>query len=420
MDRTMMKRLMPPAVKTTLAHLRDRLNGPGIEYSVLREYNFRADESPVPRINFILPGLALADAFGGVMSGLNFFDGLVQSLAPDGVEARIITEQPVAPGDNAAGKYPTLAACDQCALETAGYVLPTRIRDIFLVFNWWISLNLEPVLAAQARHFRRKPRPKLHLIQEYEPHFYEFSAAHLLAREAMGESWPLWAIFNTEELHAFWLAQGHRAEKTYVFEPRMNARLRPYANELSSDEKTRTVLVYGRPQVPRNAFYLVRSGLEHWARRYGAGHKDWRMVSAGMTHEDIDLGGGHSLKSLGKLSLDEYGRLLRQTAVGLSLMASPHPSYPPLEMAHFGARVLTNSYPGKCPSVRHENLVALPGVRGQPIAEALEAEIVSFLADPTVGLRGKSHMPDYLGDDRIECVGAVSADIRTELGISSA
>lgn len=416
MERATIKRLVPASVKTVLELVRDRLNGPGIEHAVLRENIFIADGSPVPRINFVIPDLSSAAAFGGVTTGLNFFDELVRALAPAGIEARLVSEKPI-PRDNAALKYSALADCEFLSLKQNGYVMPTRASDLFVVFNWWVSLNLEPVLAAQARYFNRKPRPKLYLIQEYEPHFYPFSAAHLMAREAMGGRWPLWGIFNTTELHSFWLAQGHSAEKSYVFEPRMNAGLRPHADDLSPADKERIVLVYGRPQIPRNAFFLIQRGLERWARLHGAAHRDWSILSAGMAHADIRLGDAQRLTSLGKINLPDYARLLRKTAVGLSLMVSPHPSYPPLEMAHFGARVLTNAYPSKCPANRHENLVTLRSTRPEDIAEALEAEIVSFLADPTVGVRGKSYMPDYLEEDCIECVDAVATDILVEMGL---
>ena len=38
----------------------------------------------------------------------------------------------------------------------------------------------------------------------------------------------------------------------------------------------------------------------------------------------------------------EYAALIRRTDLGLSLMATPHPSYPPLDLAASGAVVVTN------------------------------------------------------------------------------
>ena len=415
-DRRKIKRLIPARARKGLERLRDVLNGPGLEYDVVRDYRFVPDPDPRARINLVLPRVSSATAFGGVMTGLTFFQGLTAALAGDEVEARLVTEEPVPPGDTVLAGRPGLRDCPIHALRPAGERLPVRAGDVFVVFNWWTSVNLDPVLATQAAHFGHTVLPKLHLVQEYEPQFYSFSTAHALAREAFDGPSRLWAVFNTHELFDYWTAQGHRAEKTWVFEPRMTAAIRSFADNLSAVDKIRTLLVYGRPTVARNAFFLVRRGLEHWARTHGADHPDWRIVSAGLPHDDIPLGGGHRLVSLGKLGLQEYGQLLRQTAVGLSLMISPHPSYPPLEMAHFGVRVVTNGYANKHPADRHENLIAVPHLRPEAIAETLEQAIRGFEADPEVGLRAKSHMPDYLLEDRIDCIDAVAAELRALIG----
>ena len=284
-----------------------------------------------------------------------------------------------------------------------------------MVYNWWISVNLTPALAQQALHFQQPVFPRVHLVQEYEPQFYPFSAAHLLAHDAVGLGDKLWAVFNTAELFEYWKLQGHEAAKTFVFEPRMNAALRPFADDLKGADKTRTILVYGRPTVARNAFFLIRRGLEAWGETYGRDHSDWRIVSAGMAHEDMSLGGGQILRSVGKLSLDAYAGLLRETAIGLSLMVSPHPSYPPLEMAHFGARVLTNGYTGKVPGSRHDNLIALPGMRPEEVATAIEAEIKLFEADPSIGVFGASQMPSFLGADEIDCARDLAGALKMAL-----
>jgi O-antigen biosynthesis protein len=412
LNRRALKRLIPARARKGLERLRDVLNGPGLEYDVVRDYRFEPDRDRRARINLVLPGISSATAFGGVMTGLTFFQGLAAALAGDGVETRIVTEEPLRPGETVLADRPGLRHCPTHALRPSGERLPVRAGDLFIVFNWWTSVNLDPVLGAQAAHFGQPIRPKIHLVQEYEPGLHRFSTAHALAREAFDGPGRLWAAFNTHELFDYWTAQGHRAEKSWVFEPRMTAAIRPFADNLSAADKTRTLLVYARPTVARNAFFLVRRGLEHWARSHGADHADWRIVSAGLPHDDIPLGGGHRLVSLGKLGLQEYGQLLRETAVGLSLMISPHPSYPPLEMAHFGVRVVTNGYANKRPADRHENLIAVPHLRPEAIAETLEQAIRGFEADPAAGLGAKSHMPDYLLEDRIDCIDAIAAELR--------
>ena len=111
--------------------------------------------------------------------------------------------------------------------------------------------------------------------------------------------------------------------------------------------------MYGRPGKPRNAFPLIVDGLRAWVeRRDDAG--DWEFVSAGQAHEPVDLGRGVRMVSSGKLELDAYADLLRTSAIGISLMASPHPSYPPLEMASLGMLVLTNRFGAKDLSTWHD------------------------------------------------------------------
>jgi O-antigen biosynthesis protein len=402
--RQSLKKTLPAPLRRGLLRLRDVLNGPGIEADVLHESRFEPDPGPRPRFTMIVTDLSAATAFGGVMTGLSLAAGLRQRLEAEGIDFRLVSEKPVDPSDSVLSRVPGLDGLTPVSLFNERRRLKLRAREMCLVYNWWLSANLDPALDAQAAHFARPRMPKIHLIQEYEPHFYPFSAAHLVAHGAMSGDPGLWAVMNTRELHAFWSRQGHVAERTWVFEPRLNGALRPYVDGITAADKRRTLFVYGRPRIERNAFFLIRRGLEAWARTYGAAHPDWRIVSAGTPHPDLPLGNGHSLTSLGKLSLDAYAGLLRETAVGLSLMVSPHPSYPPLEMAHFGVRVLTNRYTDKEPKARHENLLALDGVGPQEIARAVEAAITGFEADPDLGLRAQSRMPDFLGPEEIDCL----------------
>ncbi|MNP72706.1 hypothetical protein D3C76_1693150 [compost metagenome] len=52
-------------------------------------------------------------------------------------------------------------------------------------------------------------------------------------------------------------------------------------------------------------------------------------------------------------------------------MISPHPSYPPLEMAHFGVKVLTNNYANKDLSKLHGNITSLENISPDVIAHTL-------------------------------------------------
>src|SRR5690606_22283002 len=152
--------MAPPFLKGMFDRVRDRLNGPGIEYAVLKDIMFQPDPSAVPRINLAITDLSRAAAFGGVMTGLRLFNDLAYLLAPAGIEARIVTEKDPGPEDNAALSYPTLAGCPFQVLSRHTNVLPLRAGDIFLAFQRWVSLNPDPALRAHARHFDAAPRPK--------------------------------------------------------------------------------------------------------------------------------------------------------------------------------------------------------------------------------------------------------------------
>ncbi len=411
---------MPRGMQDRISRLLER---PGIETVVLKEYRFVADPAPRPRLTLVLPSISKTDAFGGLTTSLDFFLALARRMAErDGgamPDLRILTEEAYDPADDALPGHLAAAGLHAgsvavASLKTTGLGIPTRPHDVFVVFNWWIALNIEPVLHAQAAHFALPPMPKLYLIQEYEPWFYSFSSAHLLALHAFNSSWPLWAVFNSAELVAYYRDQGNVCTRSYAFEPRMPAAVRAFQSDIRAEEKARIVLVYGRPVVKRNCFSILEAGLRLWAEgpgRDSVGTGGWRIVSAGLKHPDVPLGAGARLESLGKLSLEEYGRLLRQAAVGISLMASPHPSYPPLEMAHFGIRTITNRYRCKEPAARHDNLIALPDILPATLAATLAETVAAFEADPGLGPGARSHMPDYLSDKPYECLDGLAGDL---------
>lgn len=412
--RATIKKWAPRPVRSLLPWARRFLEGPGLEQLALDPYRFEPDPNPTPRLTMILPSLSARDAFGGVATGLELFADLGRSLSEEiGAELRVVSEERQRGGDTLLPQYqrpdgPQILHED---LESTGLRLSARDREIFLVFNWWTSLRVEPVLSAQAKHFGCSPRPKLYLIQEYEPAFHPFSAEHMLALHAFNPKWPTWGIFNSSELFEYYQNQNNRCSASYVFEPRIHPALRPYLEDLTVEEKERTVLVYCRPTVRRNCFSLLRFGLSRWAEVYGARHPEWRFLSAGLKHRDYALGRHHKLVSMGKLSLEEYGATLRRTAVGVSLMASPHPSYPPLEMAHFGARVLTNDYANKDMSKRHENFLTVPDLLPETLSEALERAVSGFEVSPNAGLAARHPGCGFESASAFDCLGDLNRDV---------
>ena len=120
----------------------------------------------------------------------------------------------------------------------------------------------------------------------------------------------------------------------------------------------------------RNAFELLVYALKIWVDSW-ENAREWTIISAGERHGDINLGRGIILHSVGKLSIEDYASMLLETYAGISLMVSPHPSYPPLEMAAFGIHTITNCYTIKDLSSFSENIISLKSCGTNDIANSL-------------------------------------------------
>ena len=117
--------------------------------------------------------------------------------------------------------------------------------------------------------------------------------------------------------------------------------------------------------------------------RNALGASRWRIVFLGEAFEEALVYPVQNAAVEGKVSLNAYADHLNRAAVGVSLMISPHPSYPPLEMAEAGLVTITNAYPGKDLRERFPEIISLasPGVAA--LASAIEAGVAT--AEPLIG-----------------------------------
>ncbi len=303
------------------------------------------------RLNLLVPALSSRHLFGGVETALQVFD----ALRPRFDRARIVVTDEVEPQPRPGAYYSGWPIRDLEAGDTGedhvvaagsryGRTLQLGQHDFLMATAWWTAHNGFALLEWQRRQYPDLgERRLLYLIQDYEPGFYPWGARHVLARATYGHPESTVAAVNSQPLADYLREQGHRFPALEVLQPQFNAGLKAVRDRHDSFRKDRVLLVYGRPGTERNAFALVVAALRRWVHEYQGAPK-WRIVSAGEAFAPIELGRGCALESLGKLDIDEYARLLSQSACGLSLMISPHPSYTPLEMAAFGVRVVTNRF----------------------------------------------------------------------------
>ena len=411
--REKIKRALPKFMMRPLLALRDQLARSPLEEIVLHDYALTPDPATARRFSLVIPSIAPEKTFGGILTGIDIF---LEIAKRTGAEFRIILDEtgPVPQGNSVAARARNLGI-DPARIEivprlTQTPTIAVRSSDVFMVYNWWTALNLESLLEQQSRHFAQAPKPFLYIIQEYEPHFHPFSSTHMMERQAFDPKLPCWGIFNSSELHTYFAAQGHRLERSYIFEPQLNDTLKAILAR-GPQKKVKRLLVYGRPQVARNCYPAVEKGVRAWAGRYPE-FADWEIVSAGMSHEPLPLGAGRAMISAGKLGMEQYGELLRSSAAGLSLMSSPHPSYPPLEMAHFGLWTVTNRYTNKDLAASHENIISIGNIAPDTIADALAEACRNFEADPDRGWRGKSLRPSFLEEGAFPFLEQLAADLR--------
>jgi Rhamnan synthesis protein F len=346
---------------------------------------FRGEKSLRPRFTLLIPTLKPGKIFGGVTSALRLFMQIAANL-PGTVDARVVsvTENVDIDCLTTVDGYTlvSLAAenteLPRTIVDASGMraeQLPIREKEVFLATAWWTAhwgfemLNMQKSLYGSAA-------PLYYFIQDHEPEFYGWSTRYALARATYMHRDETKAIINSEELYNFF-AKAYGLTGAYYVPYAVNERLR---GSFRAVPKERIILVYGRPGTLRNCFEILVDGLCLWQQADPITARSWRIVAVGETFEPWLAQHVSNFEILGKMALSDYADMLCRAAVGISLMLSPHPSHPPLEMAEAGAITLTNKYEGKDLSLRTDNIVSIevltPHSLASEIARAVsEAEL---------------------------------------------
>lgn len=338
-----------------------------------------AEVPHAPRINLLVPALSQQHLFGGIQTALQVFDALRVNFS----SARIILTDESTPEPVAGAYYsgwPVLQL-EQTVLSGENHIVAAGDRwsktlaigshDFFMATAWWTAHLSNAILEVQAQHFSlRQQRRLVYLVQDYEPGFYPWSSRFALAQATYSLPHPTVAIINSHWLKDYLQQQGHSFECQHILSPQMHAGLARARSARKGFKKKRQLLIYGRPGTERNAFSIIVAALRQWVDQYPDAAR-WRILSAGEPFPAIELGNGCQLSSVGKLKIDDYANMLSETAVGVSLMISPHPSYPPLEMAAFGVRTITNRFANKDLATVSTFLQSIEQVSPAPLARAL-------------------------------------------------
>lgn len=335
----------------------------------------RLDTWQGKRLNLVLPSINKQHYFGGIHTAVLIYRELCLHFPA----SRIILVDST-PDEEALARFGDheLVGSDSTSLAMRQIVpfnnryqktLAVALDDVWVATAWWTAYAAQRLSRWQADNGGRD-LPLVYLIQDFEPGFYAWSSQYALAMSTYRPEKDI-GVFNTKLLADFFTEKKLDYPRRAVFEPVLHDGLRPALAALSSSSspRLRRIVIYARPGTPRNGFELICEGLRKWGWT-DPRSSQWEVAAPGELTSDLDLG-PFALRAMGKLDIDAYAKLLSSSAIGISLMVSPHPSYPPLEMAAFGMRVLTNRYDNKQLEEQFENVHSLMTMTPEDISSSL-------------------------------------------------
>jgi hypothetical protein len=347
-----------------------------------------------PRLNLVVPTVNKNLGYAGLNNGFNLFFEILGELGKKW-DARILGtgQDPtvragfVPPEDFS---FEELGEFDWSgrrvvsnATQRSWRLLSLRRSDVFLATAWQTAHVAALVCEDQSRLFGVPLRKFIYLIQDYEPPFHPWSSLYYLADATYQDPSRFEAVFNTDVLARFFKEKYDLSG--YVYNPSLNPQILQYIHK---KKKERVCLIYYRTQAVRNCHELCEIIVEELVARDPKFYLDWSFLAIGEAMREVNP--GSRVERLGRLSLEEYAQLMSRSAVGLSLMVSPHPSYPPLEMAAAGMLVLTNTYEAKDLSRLHDNIVSWRSGRMSDAVDQLDGLCRAFDRNNEVGWKGRS------------------------------
>lgn len=218
------------------------------------------------------------------------------------------------------------------------YEIDAFEQELFITTSWWTT-------AATLASVRSESI--VYLLQEDERMFYPHGDEHLRCSRILANA-DIRFVINTRLLFDHLVASGlpNIADRGTWFEPAFPHDV--YHPRERADGAKRTLMFYARPNNVRNLFFFGIEILEAAIARGVLDLEQWDIVLVGKDIPKLRFDDGrYSPKVQENLSWTQYAALAGQTDLALCLMYSPHPSYPPFDLAASGAVVVTNRFGNK-------------------------------------------------------------------------
>ena len=339
-----------------------------------------------PRLVVLMPHLSLDRMSGGPNTILQ----ITARLVPLGVRIRYVATFGGLEPDEAAirahirqvtGIDADPSMVDFVDASAAGADLAFGAGDVPFA-TWWRTAHVATAAldVVRAREF-------VYLIQDFEPGFYPWSTKHALA--AATYAMPMRAIVNerllldhlrSERIGIFGAAD--LQQQVVSFTPAVDRTL--FVRRKRQPGTPRRAVFYARPRNPRNLFELGLRALRVAIAEGVFDDEPWEFRAIGQKLVDLPLSPRHVLQPVPWLPYPEYAAFLGESDLLLSLMLSPHTSYPPLEMSAAGGTVVTNTFGVKTAealaAISPAIHAAQPDVAG--LVAAMRSAVISSSAAP--------------------------------------
>ena len=298
-------------------------------------------ESQTRRVNIVTDSISGDSLFGGVGTALIFSALLANKL---NAQLRIITRTEHAKPKNVdhilslyginlehEAQFKFAAFYDQ------KHELDIVKDDLFITTSWWTTAaTLQSVPSDNV----------IYLLQEDERMFYPFGDDRLRC-ETILRNRDIRFLINTKLLFDYLVHDGfdNIAAQGMWFEPAFPAQVfHPRTDDRGGKRK---FFFYARPNNLRNLFYLGIEVIEQAIAQQVLDLEHWEIFLVGKDIPAVTFSGGYAPIKCENLSWSEYAQLVGTVDLGLSLMYTPHPSYPPLDLVASGAVVVTNRFANK-------------------------------------------------------------------------
>ncbi|MHC5372481.1 rhamnosyltransferase WsaF family glycosyltransferase [Enterococcus sp. LJL120] len=375
------------SVNRLITKKRNKYNS--LDYSYLKKVSFEKSsvDSDKFRVTLVLPKINKKYVFGGISTAVKFFSQFADNLKCEKrilisdipLDSSLSEEYPEfditelkTDSKNLNGKTILSAIDPEWRKENS---LQVRENEIFIFTSWRTKFIFDDLYEFQKDNFVDFKK-SIYFIQDYEPGFFNWSSEFMLVDSTYRDKNVI-AIFNSQSLKDYFELLGYHFSESYHFSPVLNLSMQTILNNKKNDnmpKRKKNILLYGRPFEDRNCFGLAVNSINLFIEKYRPDNS-WNFISLGANHRDIKLSNGFKLISKGKLSLESYSEYLLTSKVGISLMASPHPSYPPLEMATFGLYTVTNSFVCKDLTSFSSKIISVEKSDFENIADAINQAI---------------------------------------------